>query len=226
MMVDRKALLQQVAPALDEILTTLAQQPHLDLAQLPLDRAVLVSVDMNEGFTRKGPLSSPRINALSPEVARVHRRCRDLGIPMLVFTDSHDQNSPEFIENGGSYPTHCLAGTEESEPIPEIQEIGGYTLIPKNSTNGYLEPAFQAWRRQNPDRTVFVVIGDCTDICVSHFATTLKADANRQNQTVRVIVIGSAVQTYDAPWHPGDLLHVMALFMMHGNGIEIAPQVS
>lgn len=55
--------------------------------------------------------------------------------------DSHQKSSQEFI----TYPPHCLKGSEESEIIEELKIIGGYQLIEKNSTNGFLEPDFQVY---------------------------------------------------------------------------------
>lgn len=220
----REAFLHQAAESLNGIVLKLNQQENLDLSALSVAHAVLVVIDMNVGFTRRGALHSARIDGLTPEVTRIQRYFQARKMPTLAFTDAHSPTSPEFIQNGGAYPEHCIAGTEEAELIAEIKEIGGYTLIPKNSTNGALEPAFAAWRAANPERNLFVIVGDCTDICVADFARTLKADANRKCEQVRIVVVANAVDTYDAPWHSADLMHIMSLYMMMGNGIQIAPR--
>jgi len=50
----------------------------------------------------------------------------------------------------------------------------------------------------------------------------LKAWFNVQNRKVRVIVPINAVETYDLDLHDGDLMHVMALYNMMINGVELA----
>ena len=53
------------------------------------------------------------------------------------------------------------------------------------------------------------MVGDCTDICILQFTTTLKAYFNMKNQNRRVIVPIDGVDTYDADEHDGDILHTM-----------------
>lgn len=98
---------------------------------------------------------------------------------------------------------------------------GAWIQYAKNSTNGFLEPAFQSWLQERPDKDIFLVTGDCTDICIQQFAVTLKTWFNRQNRVCRVIVPRARVDTYDAGLHAGDLVHAMALFNMMTNGVEI-----
>jgi nicotinamidase-related amidase len=105
--------------------------------------------------------------------------------------------------------------------VDELKDLGGWTLIPKNSTNGFLEPAFQEWLAKNEAIDTFIVTGDCTDICIQQFAITLKTWFNRKDRKSRIIVPIDAVDTYDLGLHSGDLMHVMALYNMIGNGVEV-----
>ncbi len=222
MKVAKEDFLKSSAAALGEIYDLLSGLPELALDGLDPQKTVLVIVDMINAFARMGPLQSPRVEALVPEVVRVLKLCRQRGIGVIAFADSHSERSPEFA----SYPVHALAGTPESEVVDEIKEAGGYTLFAKNSTNGFLEESFQKWFFSNPHLENFIVVGDCTDICVQQFALSLKAYSNMKNERRRVIVPVNAVDTYDLGAHHGDLTHAMALFNMMGNGVELYSRVA
>ena len=61
--------LQTQATAYADLLDTfLASLPELALAELEPDRTALASVDVIEGFHRKGALASPRVEAIIPSV--------------------------------------------------------------------------------------------------------------------------------------------------------------
>lgn len=219
---ERSAFMQAGPQALGKIYDTLAEREALQLDSLDYSKTALIVVDMVNGFARAGALYSPRIAALIPAIAELSTACARRNIPQLAFADTHPENSPEFL----SYPPHCLAGSEESQLVPELQAAGPFMLIPKNSTNGFLEPAFQDWLAEYQQRDTFIVVGDCTDICIEQFATTLKCSFNRQNRPARVIVPMNLVDTYDFGIHRGDLLHAMALMLMIGNGIEVVKEVA
>jgi nicotinamidase-related amidase len=161
------------------------------------------------------------VEGLIPQIAELLKACDKLQFAKLAFADHHTNASPEFE----AYPVHCMIGTHEGEIVDELKEIGGYTLIPKNSTNGFLEPEFQNWLKENEHIDTFIVTGDCTDICIQQFVITLKTWFNMQNKKSRVIVPVNAVDTYDFDLHDGDLVHVMALYNMMINGIEVVSGV-
>ena len=95
------------------------------------------------------------------------------------------------------------------------------TLIEKNSTNGFLEPVFAAWLRDNPDIDTYVVAGDCTDICVLQFVLAAKAWHNARNRPLRLILPIDLVDTFDAPGHPADLMNLAALSLMRSAGAAL-----
>jgi nicotinamidase-related amidase len=206
---------------LNEMVEFLTRLPKVGLRELSDNKTVLVIVDMVNGFVRDGALQSPRVAGIIPEVAALAKRCDRLGIAKLVFADCHTESSPEFA----TYPVHCLAGSVEGEVVNEIKEIGNYKLIPKNSTNGFLEKEFQQWLKDNLQIDNFIITGDCTDICIQQFAITLKTWFNTQNKKVRVVVPVNMVETYDYGIHNGDLMNVIALYSMLSNGIEVVANI-
>lgn len=218
---NKQEFIQKSNETLWEMLDQLSDLPEMKLSDLPGNQTLFVMVDMINGFAREGLLQSPRVAALIPEITQLSKKCDALGIEKIAFADCHTDASPEF----SSYPVHCKADSTESDVVDEIKALGGYQLIPKNSTNGFLEPVFQTWLEVHSDIDHFVVVGDCTDICIVQFAVTLKTWFNRQNKNSRIIVPISCVNTYDLGLHDGDLMHVIALFNMMGNGIEVVKKI-
>lgn len=191
------------------------------LMELDPLKTVFVIMDMVMGFTSIGALSSERVNALVPVITDLSARCGELGIRKIAFVDRHTQNSPEF----DSYPKHCIKDSEEIEIVAPIKAIGGYELIYKNSTNGFHEHEFRDWLSKNNEIDNFIVVGNCTDICVQQFTISLKTWFNMNNRRVRIIVPMNAVDTYDAKPHDANLTHIMSLYNMHLNGIEIIEKI-
>lgn len=220
-MPNKADFLQRSGETLGEIFDMLTKLPVLVKGELQADRTALVIVDMINGFAREGALKSPRVEEIIPEITKLSKVCDELKIAKLAFADCHTAESPEF----DAYPVHCMAGTSEGEIVDEIKEAGGYVLIPKNSTNGFLEEEFRKWLPENKQIDTFIITGDCTDLCVQQFAITLKTWFNMQNRKSRVIVPLNAVDTYELGTHNGDLMNVTALYNMITNGIEVVKAV-
>ena len=209
--------LSSASQALSRLREDLGALPPLTLSTLPPGETALFLVDLIEGFARTGPLSSPRVESLLAPAAALLRRCASLGFACVAFADTHTPDSLELQ----SYPSHCLAGTEEARICRELADAGGYTLIPKDSTNGFVEPAFESWRESHPHIRRYLVVGDCTDICIAQFALTAKAWHNARRLPLQVMVPLSLVDTYDGGTHQADLMNLTALASLHGNGIEL-----
>ena len=210
---------QELAALYDQF-TALKDIPFSSLN--PAETALVV-VDMVNGFAKQGALSSPRVGEMAAPIAQLALACRQGGIPVVAFADTHTPDSLELE----SYPPHCLKGTEEARLVPELEAVaaadapGGFTRIDKNSTNGFVEPMFDVWRRENPSVSTYVVVGDCTDICILQFALTAKAFANTRNRPLRVLVPAALVDTFDGPGHPAELANAAALYSLRANGVEL-----
>jgi nicotinamidase-related amidase len=214
---NRAEILKRTTETFDGILDLIEKLPVVKLRSLQSENTAMVIIDMVNGFTKEGSLKSSRIEEIIPEVARLSRACDSCNIKKLAFSDCHIDESPEFT----SYPKHCMQGSFEAEIVEEIKEVGGYTLLEKNSTNGFLEEKFQVWLKENKNIDTFIIAGDCTDICIEQFSITLKTWFNMQNMKSRVIVPLNTVETYDLGLHYGDMMNVFAIFKMLDNGIEV-----
>lgn len=206
--------------ALDKITDIITALPDLRLEQLVEDNAVLIVVDMINGFVKEGALASSNVLAINQHIADLASACCANGIPVAALADCHTLSSPEF----STFPAHCLEGSEESELTAELKAAGSITRIEKNSTNGMLEPQFKEWLREYGSGT-FIIVGCCTDLCVQQLALTLKATYNRKNSTSRVIVPSKCVATYDLGFHDSSLTGTMALYNMMLGGIEICGDI-
>lgn len=210
--------------------------PALPAAELEPAATMVLSVDLIRGFCTEGPLASPRVQGIVPAVVRLFQLLYDHGVRHFVLTqDTHSQDAPEFQ----AYAPHCLAGTPESETIPELLALpfsDQFVVFPKNSLSSMLGTGLPAWLEAHPEVKNFVIVGDCTDLCIYTAAMDLRLRANALNiPGVKVIVPADCVQTYDLPVetarqlgimpHDGDLLHLIFLYMMALNGVKVVAKV-
>lgn len=200
-------------------------------------RVALASVDLTNGFCCEGPLASPRVAGIIPATVRLFERTYALGVRhFLLPQDTHDADALEF----SAYPPHAVGGTSESETVDELKALPFsdlFTVIPKNSVSCDIGTDLDPWLEAHPEVTTFVVVGDCTDICVYLLAMHLRLRANVLGiRDARVIIPADCVQTYDLPVdvaaqvgalpHDGDLLHSVFLYHMALNGIEVVAHLA
>lgn len=200
------------------------------------DEVAVASIDLIKGFTSVGVLASPRIAATVPPTAHLFRHLWARGVRNFVLLqDSHPEDAVEFAQ----YGVHCVAGTVEAETVDEFVELPFFqhmSLIPKNSTNPFYSTDFEAWLAARPQLKTFITVGDCSDICTYQLALSLRLRFNAANIAgIRVIAPVNTIETYDLPVetalqigatpHDGDLLHVMFLYSMMLNGVEVVRQI-
>jgi len=198
-------------------------------------RVAIASVDLVVGFCYEGPLSSPRVAAIVPEVTELFKLAYSKGVrDFLIFQDSHSSDAQEF----GSFAPHCVAGSPEAQMIPELSALDfarDYRVFEKNSISSSIGTGLDDWLKDNERVDTFIVVGDCTDLCVYQLAMHLKLSANAGNISRRIIVPASCVATYDLPVevaeglnaypHDGDLLHRVFLYHMALNGMDIVSAI-
>ena len=195
------------------------------------DRVAVICADITLCFARVGPLSSPRINALVPRIVDLFKLAHSLGIREFALSqDAHPADSPEFE----AYGPHCVAGTPEANTVPELKALPFsdiFTILPKRALNPGIAGPFAEWLEAHPNIRRFIVVGDCTDLCIYQIAMHLKIRANQFYLDYDVIVPANCVDTYDTPLekaerlgilpHDADLLHPLFLYHMALNDIEI-----
>ena len=199
------------------------------------ERVALISVDMINGFCHEGVLSSSRVKDIIPAVVAAFEGAYSIGVREFVLAqDCHMPESAEFAD----FPPHCQADTSEANTIPELANLpfaNLYQIVSKNSLNAFHGTDLGEWLEARHHFRAAVIVGDCTDLCVHQMALHLKLYANAHNLKMRVIVPENAVQTYDMPVetanaidalpHDGDFMHLVFLYHMRLNGVEVVREI-
>ena len=198
-------------------------------------RVALISVDMINGFCHEGVLSRPRVKDIIPAVVTAFNGAYNIGVREFVLAqDCHKPDSIEFAD----FPPHCQVNTSEAQTIPELANLPFANLFQvflKNALNAFHRSELQKWLETHKHYSAIIVVGDCTDLCVHQMALHLKLYANEYNLKMRVIVPENAVQTYDMPVetasaigalpHHGDFMHLVFLYHMRLNGVEVIREI-
>ena len=199
------------------------------------DKTAILSVDMINGFCRQGSLASGRIEAIIPSIVSLMRKGWDLGLRNIVLLqDCHTSDAKEF----GAFAPHAICGSSEAETVDEIKAlpfVNDLTVFTKNSVDSSQNTGLGAWMAEHGQISTFIIVGNCTDICVYLLAIHLRAHANAYGLDCRVIIPENCVQTYDLPIeaaaavgatpHNGDLLHKVFLYHMALNGVEVVKEI-
>lgn len=207
--------------AVIELINEINGLPTMSLSDFAPEKTAMIVVDVVNGFIREGTMASPLVENIIPEVAKLMDKCNKAEIPVVAFADCHKEDCSEFA----SFPPHCIENTSESELVDELKKVGGYFLMKKNSTNGFHEKIFKQCLIQNPTTNTFIVVGDCTDICVMQFCLTLKTWYTQQNRNVDIYIPVNAVETYDAPSHDADFMNIAAYKLMKDSGIKFVKEI-
>ena len=231
-------LIQQSIPFLDYLVGWQASLPAVslkDVCSTP-ERTAILSVDIINGFCYQGALSSPGVKAIINPIVDLLKRSWALGVrDILLCQDTHEPKAIEFSQ----FPPHCVRGTYEAETVPEIKNLPFYefiTELKKNSISSSMGTGLDDWIIDHPEKETFIVVGDCTDLCTYQLGMFLRLDANDRMLNRRVVAPANAIDTYDMPVelarqngalpHPGDLMHIVFLYHMALNGIEVVRELS
>jgi nicotinamidase-related amidase len=233
------------------------------------DKVELVIVDAVKGFTTSGAMADP--DAMQPMVETIDRlsmrllRTLGRGLHVTFFRDCHYPDIPE-----PPYPPHCCMDTQEWEIDDRLKWLatleGVSTTIDKDCIDGLVGSLRVGERDRGnydiPYRSHFlqhmlerkpkavIVVGDCTDICVSDFVVSLLSARNhglltsyderlQQEQYIEAITSldicvyepGCATYDYDPedtagmPRHPRRIAHHVGLWTMASRGAKILSEI-
>lgn len=160
----------------------------------------LFIIDMNNGFVNFGAMANPKYNDLVPEQLALIEMFRNEDELVNFILEGHDENALEFV----SYPKHCVLGTDEAELIPEFKlekEKNNTRIYYKNSINGMLNRNLQDDIKALKKLKMIVLAGVCGDLCVMDFGRTLLRYLDEINHDLKVFVVKSCIDTFDAPGH-------------------------
>ena len=185
---------------------------------------VLYNIDMNNGFVNFGPMANPKYNGLVKEQLKLIEKMRkEKGIVDFIL-EGHTEDALEFK----TYPKHCILGTSEAELIPELineqHKINTYTFY-KNCINGMLNLEVQEQIKRLKNLKEIIYSGVCADLCVMDFARTNARFLDQINKKVKLFVVKSTIDTFDAPNHNRQEWNEIALKVMEQAGIEVVENV-
>lgn len=171
-------------------------------------QVALVVVDMQNDFGHPdGSLfvtgGDTIVGSINDEIERI----AGAGGTVVLTQDWHPPSTPHFIDDGGVWPTHCVAGTWGAELVDELDPNRRAAAIVRKGTNG--EDGYSAFSMREPGGDVdiptglagllrdrgtdrVVVVGLAADVCVSAtaqsaaaagFETTVLWEATRPVET-------------------------------------------
>lgn len=240
---NRKALERKKMKKQDEKFLDYLDDFYINLEKLPLKsilddpvKTSIISIDVTNAFCRLGNLASERVAKIIDPIVDLFILAWNRGLQKIILLqDCHTSHAKEF-DNFGE---HAVCGTFESESVDEIKSLPFYDemkIIEKNSINPSHTSGFNRWLNEHPEITTFIIVGDCTDLCVYQVAMHLRTSANAYDIERRVIIPEVCVNTYDVSLetaknasvepHPAHLTHKLFLHHMKLNGIEIYKKFS
>jgi len=175
----------------------------------------LIVVDFQNDFTPGGALGVDGGDAIAP---RIDALAASGDFDLVVATrDWHPPDHGSFTEQGGTWPVHCVQGTEGAELHPGLERARVDVVIDKGQdrdTEGYsgFEATGLAALLAERGIDAVTVVGLATDYCVKHTAL----DAARAGLAVRIDA--DAVRAVDVA--PGD--GARALAEVEAAGGEVA----
>lgn len=178
-----------------------------DMDYLKHNRKLIFVVDMINGFVNEGNLADTTIKRIVPNIIE-HLKEND----SIFIQDAHDINAQEFTY----FPKHCIKGTPESDIISELQPFVTKTLL-KNSTN-----AFHVLDKEILNHyDEFIICGCCSDICILHFALSLKTYFDQHNINKNVVIHENSIATFYTSQHDSKKYQAMAISLMELAGIIV-----
>jgi nicotinamidase/pyrazinamidase len=161
------------------------------------ERTALVVVDVQNDFA--DPEGSLYVRGGEDIVATINadiEATRAAGGTVVLTQDWHPPTTPHFIDDGGTWPVHCVRGTWGAELHPDLR--GDADLVVRKGTGG--EDGYSAFTVLDPttgeqtptglggylaERGIerVVVVGLAADVCVK--ATALDAHAAGLDTVVR-----------------------------------------
>ena len=109
---------------------------------------------------------------------------------------------------------HALKGDTQAEAVDELRNLDFFSEMKTFYKNSLSIAYSQEFNKFISKFDSFVIMGDCTDMCIYQLVSHLRLSANEQNLKREIIVPANLVQTYDAPGHSGDFYQNVFLHHM------------
>ena len=152
----------------------------------------LVVVDMQNDFGHPdGSLYVDGGDAIVDPINDIIAEVAGAGGVVVLTQDWHPSSTPHFIDDGGVWPTHCVAGSWGAELMDGLDPESRASAIVRKGTNG--EDGYSAFSMREPGGDVdiptglsgllrergvehVIVVGLATDVCVAATARSAATD--------------------------------------------------
>lgn len=179
----------------------------------PVRGDALLVVDVQEDFLPGGRLPVPHGNEVVAPLNRIIAAFSQAGLPIVATRDWHPPNHCSFIQQGGPWPVHCVAGSPGAAFAAGLRLPAKATIISKamdsqqDAYSAFEGTGLAQWLRAANVGRVFVG-GLATDYCV--LQTVL--DAQRLGFTA--VLLQDAVRAVNVK--PGDGEQALAQMLQSG----------
>lgn len=131
----------------------------------------MVVVDVQRDFLAGGSLPVPDADHVVPALNRYLGLFASRLLPVFATRDWHPANHCSFREQGGSWPPHCVAGSEGARfaaelALPETVEVVSKAVEPDVDCYSGFEGTTLAQRLRDIQARRLFVGGLATDYCV------------------------------------------------------------
>jgi nicotinamidase/pyrazinamidase len=171
----------------------------------------LIVVDMQNDFMPGGALGVPGADRLAPAI----KGLADYAGTVVFTRDAHDADHCSFVEQGGTWPPHCVKGTwgtELHESVRDIRWDGGVVKGNRRDHEAYsgFDGTMLAPYLRNRGTERVLIVGVATEYCVK--ATAMDA----LKEGFETVVVADAIAAVDS------LAGGVALYEMQDAGVAIA----
>lgn len=128
-------------------------------------------VDMQNDFLPGGSLAVPMGDTIIPVINRYLMFFHDHGLPVFATRDWHPSDHCSFQQQGGPWPSHCIATTAGAAFHPDIEfplnthVISKAVTREKDAYSGFTDTQLNALLQTLAIRRLFIG-GIATDYCV------------------------------------------------------------
>jgi nicotinamidase/pyrazinamidase len=161
----------------------------------------LLVVDVQVDFMPGGALGVRRGDEILDPINRLVDRWRAAGLPVFLTRDWHPPDHCSFVDRGGPWPVHCVAGSQGARFSPALRVPDDACIVSKATRPD--EEAYSAFRgtgladrlRRARVERIFVA-GLATDYCVRASTNDARAAG------FEVVILTDVVRAVEV--QPGD----------------------